>query len=179
MIRKQTFHSRRQSASRPNHPPHCLLSSMSARNTPAAERPEILALDTLDTEQRLDYLLHLLLQLPQVPVSSDVYRFHKLKITAEDIICAGSHEGAVHKAIQDMFGEADSYEELDIQFRERGEGLEAIVPLIRSGLGGKSKMLVKELRRWVDILLSSAISHFSVRELPVQHSTFSGVICSR
>ncbi|KZV86751.1 hypothetical protein EXIGLDRAFT_698148 [Exidia glandulosa HHB12029] len=141
---------------------------MSGRNTPVAEIPEILALDALNTEERLDYLLHLLLHLPQVPVSTKVYRFHRLKITDDDISRAGSYEGAVVHAIQGIFGEADSYEDgLDVQFREHGEGLEAIVPLIRSGLSGKSKMLVKELRRWIDILLSSAVIHFAVRELPI------------
>ncbi|KZV86752.1 hypothetical protein EXIGLDRAFT_698149 [Exidia glandulosa HHB12029] len=143
---------------------------MSGRNTPVPNLPELEALDMLTTEQRLDYLQHLLLQLPQIPVQSKTYRFNKCKITPDDIAVSGSLEATVLKTIEVTFGRTSDYEEGFVQYTERGEGLDALVPFLRSGLGGTSKKNVQELLRWVDIFLSSAIVHFASRELPIPAS---------
>lgn len=125
-------------------------------------------LDALDTEQKLDYLLLLLQNLPRTPLGPKKYNFHKYTVTASAVEAAGSHQAAVIDAIEDVFGPVDGG--MFVTFEERGEGLEAIVPLLHSSINDATRWPNTELKQWLDLFLRSACITFLGADMDV--STF-------
>ncbi|KAF9021139.1 hypothetical protein BDZ89DRAFT_1071710 [Hymenopellis radicata] len=91
--------------------------------------------------------------LPQSIPANDAYQFMDYEPNQEDIDDYGSAQGVVNKHLEPQFGDRDHG---PIKFKGRGPALEAVVPILRRYLTGKSGenlLLIK----WVDDLTAAAI----------------------
>ncbi|EJD38603.1 hypothetical protein AURDEDRAFT_128801 [Auricularia subglabra TFB-10046 SS5] len=118
----------------------------------------------LNIEQKLDYLVLLLQNLPvAIPRETGLYKFHKYKPTCEDIADAGSHQGAVLRHIESIFGALD--EGPYVTFQERGDGLDGLESLLRNSINDASTELNTSLKRWLDMFIWSAFAAYDAHNV--------------
>lgn len=119
----------------------------------------------LSTEAKLDYLLLLLQNLPGIPVGSSAYRVLRLPVTESDVEATGSYANAALKLLGQVF--PHPARGCDACFVERGDSLDALVPLLQGCLPSANAAIQSEVQRWVDHLIQSAMKPFVLKKVNV------------
>ncbi|EJD47602.1 hypothetical protein AURDEDRAFT_123491 [Auricularia subglabra TFB-10046 SS5] len=112
----------------------------------------------LDFETQLDYLVLLLQNLPTaIPTGTRIYKFHRPIFKSQDVAATGSQQKAVLKYLESTFGALDCDGNSFIAFQERGEGLDAVVQVLRANIDDSVDESNQDLKSWVVHLLASAM----------------------
>lgn len=121
--------------------------------------PDWADIEPMDLPSKLDYLLLVLQNLPKsIPDTKGIYVFDHFAPDAATIEQTGSYQGAVLDALETAFGDYD--DTVPVAFFGRGQGLEAVVEILRMSTSDDTTPQNSALRAWVDLLLRSAFERY-------------------